>query len=387
MRRLSIVLAYLGVILALTIGVVALPAGASSHREAPALRNRVQLDITDLFAFPQAAVQANVAGGSAATSNVVLIMNVNPFAGAEGPAVFSSTGSYEFLIDTNGDAKEDITYAVTFSAADAAGKQTATIKSGGAVLGIGQTGATIALSNGGQTMAGLFDDPYFFDNAAYQNGMRLCQNGKGTNFYYGANINAIILDLPSSAVGTQFGVWARTMENGKQVNRAGLPALNALLIGIDKKDAYSAANPADDARVYTAEVVATLKQLGHDDASAAALAKTLLPDVLQLNLVQPSGFDTLNGRRLADDTVDTELALVTRGRVTTDCVASDSNFRATFPYLAPANPTTQTPGLPNTGTGGAQSAPVRRGWALAAIAACLALAAASAAVARRLPRR
>jgi len=44
-----------------------------------------------------------------------------------------------------------------------------------------------------------------------------------------------------------------------------------------------------------------------------------------------------NGRRLADDVIEIELGLVTNGAVTTDCVANDSTFSNSFPYLAPAN--------------------------------------------------
>jgi hypothetical protein len=44
-----------------------------------------------------------------------------------------------------------------------------------------------------------------------------------------------------------------------------------------------------------------------------------------------------NGRRLADDVIDIELGLVTNGAVTSDCVANDSAFTNSFPYLAPKN--------------------------------------------------
>jgi len=40
---------------------------------------------------------------------------------------------------------------------------------------------------------------------------------------------------------------------------------------------------------------------------------------------------------LADDVIDTELSVISNGAITTDCVANDSNFSNSFPYLAPAN--------------------------------------------------
>jgi hypothetical protein len=49
-----------------------------------------------------------------------------------------------------------------------------------------------------------------------------------------------------------------------------------------------------------------------------------------------------NGRRLEDDVIDTSFLVLSNAGVlpatlTSDCVANDSNFSATFPYLAPAN--------------------------------------------------
>jgi len=44
-----------------------------------------------------------------------------------------------------------------------------------------------------------------------------------------------------------------------------------------------------------------------------------------------------NGRGLADDVIDIELALVTNSQVASDCVGNDSAFSTSFPYLAPAN--------------------------------------------------
>ena len=65
-----------------------------------------RLDITDVYAFQSPSNSANT----------VLIMNVDPVAGVLSPTTFNPDASYEFKIDTNGDAKEDITYKVTFSA-------------------------------------------------------------------------------------------------------------------------------------------------------------------------------------------------------------------------------------------------------------------------------
>ena len=81
-----------------------------------------------------------------------------PLAGAQNPAVFSSTGTYEFKIDTTGTATASITYTITFSPASGNGMQTATMKSGNTTLGSGPTGppSTTASSSARMVRARTF---------------------------------------------------------------------------------------------------------------------------------------------------------------------------------------------------------------------------------------
>ena len=74
---------------------------------------------------------------------------------------------------------------------------------------------------------------------------------------------------------------------------------------------------------------------GAGDPTAGAIADILLPDILTVDFASTAGF--LNGRQLADDVIDAELALITNGIVPSDCVDNDSVFRPVFPYLAFAN--------------------------------------------------
>src|SRR5438128_2383481 len=50
-----------------------------------------------------------------------------------------------------------------------------------------------------------------------------------------------------------------------------------------------------------------------------------------------AAFLGLNGRQLSDDVIDAELNLITNGKLTGDCVANDSTFSSTFPYLGRPN--------------------------------------------------
>ena len=74
-----------------------------------------------------------------------------------------------------------------------------------------------------------------------------------------------------------------------------------------------------------------LASFGYDTGSAASIAQILLPDILTFNFNNNAGF--LNGRKLADDVIDIELNLVTKGAVTTDGVGPHTDLLDEFPFL------------------------------------------------------
>lgn len=383
MRRVAIAATYLFVIMALALGVAAIPLGAADHLDGPLVMTDGLYDINDVYAFQSPTTP----------SNSVFILTVVPLAGVQNPANFGTGGAYEFKIDTNGDAREDITWTVTFGPPDSAGRQSVTVKAGATTLGTGTTGSPITLTGGGRLVAGIYDDPFFFDLAAFRNSLMFCPGGVGTNFFKGLNTMAIVVEVPSASVGGKIGVWARTLKGNAQFDRMGRPAINTVFLNPGaRKDAFNSTQPVNDPGNYTGDLVAVLRALGNDEATATALAGVLLPDILTFDTASRDGF--LNGRRLADDVIDAELGLITGGAVTTDCVANDSNFSNTFPYLAPANATPappptgsggNLPGMPNTGAGGAARQPVAH-WALLASLACLGAAAISATIAVRTKR-
>jgi len=77
--------------------------------------------------------------------------------------------------------------------------------------------------------------------------------------------------------------------------------------------------------------VATLESFGYSSSQATQIAELLLPDILTYNFTSSAGF--LNGRKLTDDVIDIELALVTNGQVTTDMVGPHTDLLSTFPYV------------------------------------------------------
>jgi len=352
MKKFSTVLVYSFLALALAFGLVAMPASAADHLDAPGLTppgGDTRLDITDVYVFQS----------PTNPDNTVLIMNVNPLAGVLNDGTFRPGNAlYAFKIDNNGDAKEDVTFRIKFSRPDASLVQRVTVARDGGVdndldgamrnpIAKGKTDQDIAIPGGGTLRAGVMDDPFFFDLDGFL-ALDFCATGETRpNFFARLNVSAIVLEVPSSWLGSNnIGVWARTVANGKQIDRMGRPAINTVFIpnnpleptGTEPsmKNKFNAARPRNDQKRFRAEVVDTLKIFYvDDDETVNALADILLPDVLTVDTSNPAGF--LKGRGLADDVIDAEYALVTNGAVTTDCVSNDSDFSDSFPYLAPKN--------------------------------------------------
>lgn len=295
--------------------------GAADHLDAPAVAADGRTDINDLYAF-QSPVDPD---------NTVLVMTVNPFAGMESGTSFRPGADYTFNIDQDGDALADVTASVKFTGVTNNG-QKFKLKIDGPPSARGVVGQVSPVSGGGWITAATFDDPFFFDLAGFRDGF----NFTGDDSFAGANVSAIVLEVPSSWVGGNVGIWATTTVDGVQIDRMGRPAINTVLIPSGRKDEFNASEPADDPARFGDDVRATIESLSGDAALAEALTDILLPDVLTFDTTNSAGF--LNGRQLADDVIDAELDLLTKGAITGDGVdANDVAFRTEFPYLAPAH--------------------------------------------------
>jgi hypothetical protein len=307
-------------------------ARAADHLDAPMLRNPGQggRDINDVYAFQSPSNAANT----------VLIMTVNPFAamvnpfGTVSPRTFDPAVEYQFQVDNNGDAVADVTYAATFGPA-AGGVQTLNMTRNGAAFAAGNTGTNLATSGGGTVRAALFDDPFFFDLVGFNNNF----NFTGTDTFKGADVSAIVLEVPSSDLGAQnVGIWARTLVGGNQADRMGRPAINTALIPSARKDEFNLAQPANDAANFGNDVRARIQALnGGNVTHATNTAAVLLPDILTIDTANAGGF--LNGRRLADDVIDAELTILTNSPtpIGDGVNMNDRAFSNAFPYLASPN--------------------------------------------------
>ncbi len=343
------------------------PSQAADHLDGPGVGTDGRTDLADLYVFhPERRNSERQNRGM-----TVLAMTVNPAAGLISGTSLDPRARYEFAIDNDGDAVEDIVYRyrvigkwVTLSE----------VKNGRSrLISLGKTDQVAKVlpfrDSRVRSFVGLRDDPFFLDLNAFNAGAAFCQGvgGTGSNFFNGLDVTAFVLSVPTRWLGADnVGVWARTMvrENGQwvQVDRTGRPAISTVFIPTNpfepnepnQKDAYNSANPVDDQANFRDEIVDSLALLhslndgaGDDPSDDAAkvngLADILLPDILTVDLSEETGF--LNGRNLADDVIDAELGLITEGAVTTDCVDNDSDFTKSFPYLAPPN------GVPGSGGG------------------------------------
>lgn len=352
MKKIRNIALLLLVAAAMVLGLSASAIGAADHLDAPLVQQDGRTDINDVYAFING-------------ENTVMVMTVNPLAGVLNGTTLRPYAQYEFVIDNDGDYHEDIVYRVQAGQPNANGQQPIFLYDVNRTTprqanGVSET--VIPTWSNGSLYVGLRDDPFFFDLVAFQDqvlgagGSRTFCDGNENDFFAGANVTAIVLELPSSdltADSDTINIWARTADRTGVIDRMGKPALNTVFIASGSKDAYNATTPAHDVAEWSDEFEAALLALsgldgsGYTAAEAEFVTSLLLPDVLTLDTTSTAGFTTgpLNGRQLAEDVIDFELFVVTGGLgangspvLTSDCVdANDVPFLSSFPYLAPAN--------------------------------------------------
>src|SRR5215472_5268822 len=134
----------------------------SHHLDSPLARQDIRLDITDLYVFR----------GEIGT--VFAINLCHSIFGAIPTPGYHPEGMYEFKLDLNGDAVEEVTYRITFDARDPAGVQRFVLRritgaeatdphAAGTVLAEGITGETASGAGGLRLWAGRAGDPFWIE--------------------------------------------------------------------------------------------------------------------------------------------------------------------------------------------------------------------------------
>jgi Domain of unknown function (DUF4331) len=284
-------------------------------------------------------------------------MNMHPDVGPGVPPrarPFDPDASYDFMIDTDGDAVADHAFHITFSNGDA-GHQMATVRrvaggdlasssgDGHAILhdapASSATESRITVQGGLAFFAGRRSDPFFEDLVGRRNNFQWT----GKDFLAGHNVSAIVLEVPHSALGSRpaVGIWARVRAphgqgQSLQADRVGRPFANVVFNGGDKQaqDMFNQSQPAEDRGLFLGKFSAYLQRTGRYPADeATAVAATLLPDILTYDWTTPSRFP--NGRTLTDDVSDWMWALLTKGTAPDDGIGPHADLLTDFPYLGP----------------------------------------------------
>jgi hypothetical protein len=194
----------------------------SHHLDCPIARQDIRLDITDLYVFR----------GEVGT---VFAINVCHSIFGEIPSPgYHPEGMYEFKVDLDGDAIEDLTYRITFDVS--AGKQrfvlhrivgaeAADPNAVGSAIAKGATGETVTTTEGLRIWAGKAGDPFWIEPAvlhavghAFQNGATIDLSGwnpsRAKNLFAGHTVYSIVLEAPDSELlasvsgNKRIGVWA-----------------------------------------------------------------------------------------------------------------------------------------------------------------------------------
>jgi hypothetical protein len=379
--------------LILAVGGAPLLVSGADHLDAPALGHAssgssVDLvsthgdrDINDVYVF-----------NNAAKTRTVLAMTTNPAVNVpsvDGMADFGTNVRYVINVDRTGDAVQDLAYVWRFGAAGVNGQHYTVWRYSGAnarslargvQIGSGWTGGTgIGTATGdAKVFAGVRADPFFFDLLGFlgtvlgvgTSQLGVCppdDNPPVTNcdFFSPLNTNAIVLEVPNASIGaTNIGVWGTTSywEGGAwhKADQMGRPAINTVFnnkyVQTDPdvlkatKNLFNTTPPSQQnssSLPFHGDIAGTLENINgilqdgcadYDATTANAIANFLLPDVLTYKVGSKADGTAFNGRALADDVIDAELAVTTNGCVTSDNAdASDHTYLDVFPYLGVPN--------------------------------------------------
>lgn len=339
----------------------------SHHLDSPIARQDIRLDITDLYVFK----------GELGT---VLAINVchSIFGPIPAPG-YHPEGMYEFKIDFDGDAVEDLTYRLTFDERDAQGKQRFTLReikgkeaanqeAPGTVLGAGITDETASTESGIRVWAGKAGDPFWIEphvlhavGHAFQDGTVAELAGwdpkETQNLFAGHSVYSIVLEVPDAEwlpfVGKEMriGVWAvstlATDAGGwRSINRIGLPMIHPLFTQYNEKlgNQLNAGKPSEDfathSEIVIKEVASVVRAYGtaeDPEFYGQTVAHRFFPNILPYKVGTPAcfGFVEWNGRSLTDNAPDVmfSIAANTPIRLGIGKESVPSKPRHQFPYV------------------------------------------------------
>ena len=168
----------------------------SHHLDSPIARQDIRLDITDLYLF------------RGETGTVFVINVCHSIFGAIPVPGYHPEGMYEFKVDLNGDAIEDLTYRITFNERDRQGMQAYTVRritgadavnpeTAGTVVAQGTTGEIVSTATGLRVWAGKAGDPFWIEPDVLHSVGHAFQDGTSINLLDGIQVTQRIC-LPAT---------------------------------------------------------------------------------------------------------------------------------------------------------------------------------------------
>jgi hypothetical protein len=342
----------------------------SHHLDSPIARQDIRLDITDLYVFR-------------GEKGTVFAINVcHSIFGAIPAPGYHPEGMYEFKVDLNGDAIEDVTYRLTFNERDKQGKQSYTVRriagadavkpeAAGTVVAQGTTGEIVSTATGLRVWAGKAGDPFWIEpdvlhavGHALQDGTTVNLSGwdpsHAKNLFAGHTVYSIVLEVPDKELladagdNRKIGVWAvstlATDAGGwRSINRVGLPMIHPLFTQFneDLGNRLNAGRPADDLTTHGATVakaiagvVAVYGTAEDPQAYGEKVARRFCPNMLpyEVGTAAAFGFAEWNGRSLIDNAPDVMFSLAANTPVSLGIGKESvtSKPTKTFPYVPAA---------------------------------------------------
>lgn len=384
LRKISLFCAVLGSFMATSVW-------SADHRDGSISQDQ-PADIADTYAF----VNPND------TSKVVLGVTVNPYTVPGVTASFSTDLLYQIKIDNNGDFVEDLVIQATYDVLGENQKVTLLgpakptntgpinellVASDSVPSFIGTSNAT-TLNDSARNLrvfSGRTDDPFFIDLIFVRSVLSvpgipeltefLATRNPGVDLFTGLNVSSLMVELPIADVvgeGNTINVWstvsrkkvtlrdslgdASNFGSWVQIDREGLPAINAALVPPPLRNDFNRTSPKDDFDNYgvaIAEFLDAKPNLPGDFNRYLDVSRILLPDVLRLDVTNAvdglelkNGVGFVNGRAPSDDFIDLYLFALSDGAVAGDGLAAndctppncDTNqlnngFPTTFPFL------------------------------------------------------
>jgi Domain of unknown function (DUF4331) len=343
----------------------------SHHLDSPIARQDIRLDITDLYVF------------RGETGTVFVIDLCHSIFGPIPVPGYHPEGMYEFKIDLDGDAVEDLTYRFTFDDRDANGKQRYVVRritgagavnpdAPGTIVAQGTTGETVTTPSGLRVWADKAGDPFWIEpdvlhavGHAFQDGTRVDLSGwdpsRAKNLFAGHTVYSIVLEVPDGELlvgaGDQrrIGVWAvstlATDAGGwRSINRVGLPMIHPLFTQYneDLGNRLNAGSPAADFATHGATVAKAVAGVVSATGTASdpcaygeKFAHRICPNILPYEVGTPAvfGFAEWNGRSLTDNAPDVMFSIAANAPVSLGIGRESvtSKPSTTFPYVPAAN--------------------------------------------------